>query len=107
MEIDLLIHKISNGGQHLEEGVDWKCHICGVGKYQSVSGQHYLLVPMKQESGKSNNDQITALINGNRSPSNLMTTVIHSCDHCGNIQLFWYQNSNRPKGWSPSLQLQK
>mgnify|MGYP001130174888 CR=1 FL=1 len=99
--IDIELDRFKQGGQRLQETVPWKCRVCGLGTYNQVPEDRFLMVPVKR--GPNGMGGINALLSGDRSQA-ILTTRVFSCRNCGNIQLFFYADGQRPQGWVPPPQ---
>ncbi len=76
-EIDKTISRIELGADVLDPSIERICRVCGLGKYQ-------LLTLGTQNFGFR--------------PTGPGKFKIFSCSHCGNVQLFFYEN-RLPKAW--------
>jgi serine/threonine protein kinase len=92
--VDRAIAALKRGGVVLRESEPWPCSVCGLGMYRAAYGgeaaQFALPTP-----GKTHVYSSVGHLFGGR----VMTVKIYSCDNCENVQMFWYRDGNRPKGW--------
>lgn len=83
-EIDQVLSIIAKNADIINHGDDRPCKICGIGNYK--------LKANKDRDEVANFGIIPAIGNN--------TFKIFVCNHCGNVQLFFFGDNFNPKAWS-------
>lgn len=103
--IDLEMPRLGNNAQLLQEGIPWLCRICGVGKYMEISGDRMVLI-LENKSAKQDHSGAGSLnmlsVIQNLEPPDYLTARFFICDNCGGVELFHFNDGQRPKGWLPT-----
>ena len=77
--VDTLIYLIERNADIVEDGVERKCKVCGLGEYKYVvtDARNFGISPVFKAGNK--------------------TFKIFTCDHCGNVQMFYIDREKWPE----------
>ena len=83
--VDTVIYLIQRNADIVEDGLERKCKVCGLGEYKYVVNEN-------------SNDAYNFGIR----PTGNKTFKIFACNHCGNVQMFYIDGEKRPEAWRSS-----
>ena len=83
--VDTFIYLIQRNADIVEDGLERRCKVCGLGEYKYVV-----------------NENGTDAYNFGIRPTGNKTFKIFACDHCGNVQMFYIDREKRPEAWRNS-----